>query len=457
MHQYWLSVYRVGVTLGFCIAGWFATASADDELTWPPALPGGRSFVSDRSPAFLQRPATIRDDVDVAETPPVVEFLFYPGQDYPGRPWSNWGEGTVADGRYYSAIGDHLAVNSKGDGAHGSGSARVFEYDPEAHEWRALVDTARLLQRPDGHYAPGKIHTRVDRGSDGWLYFATHRGSSRATTDEFHYEGDWILRTNLASGEPEVVVQAPVPGHAIPAGALDPDRLIYYGATAPGESREEEGIHFFAYDIRERRVLYSGPNGPARSMMLAGSTGRLYYVAGKEDGLLLRFDPESAGAPVEVSGTHIGVRCATAETEDGRIYTVSLGQQATNAAVWSFDTRTERTEQIGTAAVGTQAYVASVCVDPTGRHLYYVPGAHGGSDRDGAPIVQFDVQTGRKKVIAFLEPFYTSAYGFTLKGTYSTAIDPAGDKLYITWNVSRGSRAWDCCGLTIVHLPESER
>ena len=44
-----------------------------------------------------------------------------------------------------------------------------------------------------------------------------------------------------------------------------------------------------------------------------------------------------------------------------------------------------------------------------------------------------------------------------LKGTYAVAVDPAGDKLYITWNVSRGSRAWDCCSMTVVHIPESER
>jgi hypothetical protein len=171
----------------------------------------------------------------------------------------------------------------------------------------------------------------------------------------------------------------------------------------------------------------------------------------------MRFDPETGEPPVLVEGTHIGLRCATEETPDGFIYTVSLGQQADDATVWSFNTRTEETKPIGTAAVGTQAYVASLDADPKGRYLYYVPGAHGGSDRDGAPLVQFDVQTGRKKVIAFLEPFYTDQYGFTLKGTYSVAVDPAGDKVYITWNVSRGSRAWDCCGLTVVHIPEGER
>jgi len=38
------------------------------------------------------------------------------------------------------------------------------------------------------------------------------------------------------------------------------------------------------------------------------------------------------------------------------------------------------------------------------------------------------------------------------------AVDPAGDKLYVTWNINRrGGKAWDCVGVTVLHLPESER
>ena len=60
-------------------------------------------------------------------------------------------------------------------------------------------------------------------------------------------------------------------------------------------------------------------------------------------------------------------------------------------------------------------------------------------------------------MIAFLHPFYKDKYGVTLAGTFSLAVDPKEDKLYITWNVNRGSRAWDCCGLMVIHIPESER
>ncbi|HUG92633.1 MAG TPA: hypothetical protein VML55_17465 [Planctomycetaceae bacterium] len=427
------------------------------EVTFPPKLPGGKPVATDTSQQFLEPPATLKSDVAIARTPPTVDFLYYPRQTYEGKPWSNWGEGTAVGGKYYSAIGDHLAIGAKGSGEHGTGTAFVFEYDPQTKQLRELVNVAELLNLPDGHYTPGKIHSRLDLGSDGWLYFATHRGSIRATTDRYHYEGDWILRVYPRTGQSEVVVRGPVPGHAIPTSVLDPDRLIFCGGTAASADREDEGVQFFAWDVKNRKLLYSGPDGPARSMIFARSTGRVYYVPGNDEGPLMRFDPTADHAPTEVAGSRIGVRSATQETPDGFVYTVSLGQRSADANVWSFNTRTEEIRKIGTAAVGTQAYVASIDVDTRGRYLYYVPGAHGGSERDGSPVVQFDVKTGRKKVIAFLEPFYTGTYGLTLKGTYSTAVDPAGDKLYITWNVSRGSRAWDCCGLTVVHLPASER
>jgi len=430
---------------------------ADVEVPYPPTLPDGRSIVSDCADEFLKPPSRLRDGVTIAETPPTVDFLFYPGQNYPGKPWSNWGNGMATDGKYYSAIGDHLAIGAKVDGSHGSGSAFVFEYDSNSRTLRELVNTTKALDLPNGHYTPGKIHSRIDMGNDGWLYFATHRGSKSSTIDKYHYEGDWILRCHPETGESEVVVKGAVPNHAIPTSLLDPDRLIFYGGTAAGLNSDQQGDRFFAYDVKNHKLLYDGPDGPSRSMIFARSTGRVYYVPGKGDGPLMSFDPESDKAPIEVNGSHIGVRAATKETHDDFVYTISLGQSSDDADIWSFNTRTEQCENIGTAAVGSQAYVASIDVDPTGRYLYYVPGAHGGSERDGSPVVQFDVRTGKKKVIAFLDPFYTDKYGFTLKGTYSTAVDPAGDKLYITWNVSRGTKAWDCCGLTVIHIPESER
>lgn len=427
----------------------------DEDLPYPPTLPNGQTLVTDTSPKFLERPDSLREGVAIAKAPPTIDFVFYPGQNYPGKPWSNWGDGSVANGKFYSAIGDHYAIG-RGEALHGTGTAFVYEYDPESRQLRSLVDVTKFLDLPKGHYTPGKIHSRVDMGRDGWLYYATHRGSPKAANDENHYQGDWIFRTNPQTGKSEVVVQGPVPKHSIPNSVLDAQRMIFYGATAAGPDSPQQAIQFFAYDLENGKLLYTGSNGPARYMILAKSTGCLYYVAGSADGELMRYDPLKNTPPVAIGQT-IGVRAATEETADGMVYTVSTGQQSGDATLWQFNTHTEKTKEIGTIAVGSEAYVASLDVDPTGRYLYYVPGAHGGGYRDGSPLVQYDLKSGTKKVIAFLHPFYQEKYGFTPKGTYSTAISPEGDKVYVTWNVSRGTRAWDCCGLAVVHIPASER
>jgi len=424
------------------------TKAAAPAIAYPPELPGGKAFVTDTSDAFLKPAETLHDGIAVAKTPPTIDFAYFPGQTYEGNPWSNWGDSTAAAGKYYTAIGDHRAP---------AGNAFIFEYDAAKRSFRKLLDLKDVLKLPEGHYAPGKIHSRVDLGSDGWLYCSTHRGSTRVTTDEYHYRGDWIVRCNAHSGAAEIVVQAPVAKHCIPNGTLDPDRLIFYGGTAPGNDADGEGVQFFAYDCKNRKLLYAGPDGPARYMILARSTGRVYFVPGKGDSPLMRFDPATDKAPMKIDG-EIGIRAATRETTRGIVYTVSQGQgEGAESTIYAFNTRTEKIEKLGPAAVATNQYVAAVTSDPAGRYLYYVPGAHGGSDSDGSAVVQYDTQSRRAKVIAFLHPFYQEKYGLIPKGTYGLACDPNGEQLYITWNVSRGSRAWDSCGVTAITIPASER
>jgi hypothetical protein len=397
----------------------------------------------------LKPAATLQAGVTIAKAPPTIDFLYFPGQAYPGKPWSAWGDSlAVGPDKYYTSIGDHLAP---------SGNAFVFEYDASKKTFRRLLDLKKLLNLPDGHYTPGKIHGRLDMGDDGWLYCSTHRGSPRVTNDQYHYKGDWIVRTHPATGECEVVAHAPVSKHCIPNSVLDPKRLIFYGGTAAGSADDGEGIQFFAFDVAARKRLYAGPDGPARYMIFAHSTGRVYYTQGNDDEPLMRYDPAQPSDPPQPVPGKIGIRAATQETPDSLVYTVSQGQRGDQSLLYSFNTRTEGIRQLGPAAVGDQQYIASLDADPTGRYLYYVAGAHGGSDADGTPVVQFDTRSGKKKVIAFLHPFYRDRYGAILRGTYSSALSPDGGRLYITWNTSRGGRAWDCCSLTVIHIPESER
>jgi hypothetical protein len=430
----------------------FATASPPPagaaELSYPPTLPGGKSVVTDKSEAFLKPTGTLRDGVVIAKAVPTIDFLYYPEQSYLGKPWSVWGDSLAVDNKYYSAIGDHMAPN---------GNAYVYEYDADTKEIRTLVNLAKLLKLPEGHYVPGKIHSRIDMGSDGCLYFSTHRGSTRITTDQYHYKGDWIVRHNPKTGLTEVVVQGPVPKHCIPTSVLDPDRMIFYGGTSAGDYSDKT-IMFFAYDIQKGKVLHSVADGPYRYLMFARSTGRVYYC-NEDEGPLMRYDPASGQPPVRIEGS-LGLRSATQETADGYIYTVSTRGDGT---LYRFNTKTEKAEELGPAAVGSQTYITTLDADPTGRYLYYIPGAHGGSQRDGSPVVQFDVKTRTKKIIAFVHPFYLDKLGYTPLGTFGSAVSPDGSKLYITWNGNRGGTDargrtdFDTCAMTVIHIPELER
>ena len=115
-------------------------------LEYPPKLPEGKAVVSVRSLDFLKRPANLREGVEVAATPPEVDFLYYPGQDYPGRPWSVWGDGSAAGTKYWSAVGDHL---------HPKGTALICEYDAATKKIRVLADVRKVLEAsgtlPAGH------------------------------------------------------------------------------------------------------------------------------------------------------------------------------------------------------------------------------------------------------------------------------------------------------------------
>src|SRR4029450_10917967 len=135
---------------------------------------------------------------------------------------------------------------------------------------------------------------------------------TRVTTDQYHYKGDWVLRCNPQTGASEVVMHAPVAKHCIPTSILDPQRLIFYGGTAPGTGGDEEGIQFFACDVRAKKLIYSGGDGPARCIALAKSTGRVYFTPGKTEGLV-RFDPAKPGAPEKIDAA-ISMRAASPET-----------------------------------------------------------------------------------------------------------------------------------------------
>ncbi|MFT5108015.1 MAG: hypothetical protein ACI9UA_003650 [Pseudoalteromonas tetraodonis] len=427
------------------------TGFAQANLTWPPELPGGVSTVSESSAKLLKPSGELKPGVKIATAVPTIDFLYFDCQTYPGKPWSVWGDGLAVGDRYYTSIGDHLAPR---------GNAFVYEYDSTKKTLRLLSDIRSIIKVPEPNYTPGKIHSRLTLGDDGWLYFSTHRGSTRATVPENGFSGSWILRCHPEDGRGEVVAHAPLPNQCLPTGELDPARRIFYAGTADGDHKNKD-IKFLAYDVAKNRVLYSDDRGPYRAMIFAPSTGRVYFQREASRGVaspLVRFDPETPGKP-EAIAAELGLRAATRESRSGKVYTVDGDH------LWEFDTKTETARELGGLTVAEEDYITSIDLDPfTERYLYFIAGSHGGSYKDGAPLVQYDLKNGGRKVIAFLHPSCEERTGFTTMGSYATAVSPQGDKVYITWHGNRGGMdakrkklSFNTCALTVVHIPASER
>ncbi len=424
-------------------------ASLIAALVWPPVLPDGGTVASGSAESLLHPTPTLRTGVAIARTAPTVDFLYYDCQSYEatGGVWSHWGDGLFANGLFYSSVGDHMSPG---------GNAFVYAYDPAAKTLRRLMDLRSVLQQPAGHYTPGKIHSEIGLGQDGWLYFSTHRGSTKiASHPTARFQGDWIVRHHPGTGRSEVVAHAPLPMQCLPAGQLDPDRMIFYAGTADGPNAKEP--MFLAYDLRNRRVLASRELGPARAMILSRTTGRVYFRPAVDGATkLLRFNPAEPGNFTEIDAAP-GLRCATREAVDGSVYTIDGGE------LWRFDTRTETARSLGEVAVAEKEYIASVDLCPaTGRYLYCVPGAHGGSEVDGSPLVQYDLKTGRRKVVCFLAEYCRERYGFIPMGSYGSAVSADGSTVFIVWmghraGETRGKLKFDTCALTVVHVPEEER
>ena len=426
------------------------------------------------APSLLQTPAGVAGDFAAAKAAPTVEFAILPGQWKDGGLWSNWGDSLCGgDGAFYCSIGEHFAPY---------GNALVYRVDPTSKEVKMVVDFNEVVKGPKTDYAPGKIHCPLMDGGDGWMYFIGYRGSGAGLNDEHHYMGDPMLRYEYATGKAEQV-SIPAAYYSVPSSVIvtSKTKKLMYGLGGGGAVRTPNST-FFVYDMAAKKTIFMGGPAPdeCRSILVAPdgtayySTGRTAAKAAKDGqpaepakgGAFAKYDPKTnevivTDLKVPENGT---MRAASRCNADGVAYCITH-----DGLVFSFDTKTEKITPITRTFEPPCPLYTAVCkLSPDDRFLYVVPGSHGGGKVAGTPVVQIDVKTGKRKVIAFLQQYMRDQTKYRCGGSFGTALSADGSQLFICFNgrdLGNPKVSWqsnedldfDQVAVVVLTIPESER
>src|SRR6185437_3727372 len=156
-----------------------------------------------------------------------------------------------------------------------------------------------------------------------------------------------------------------------------------------------------------------------------------------------------------------GMRSSTRESNDGAIY----GCTQVTGQLFRFRPASNEIHMLGPNWLKGE-YVTVCELSPDDRFLYYLPGAHGGGFKTGTPIVQYEIATGRRKVLAFMAGAFEREYDYVPSGTYGMKISADGATLYVNFNGHAADRirpksmkpnGFGLCSFAAIHIPKSER
>ena len=466
------SMLRLGTVSGLLLLGLvlpaFAADLSESELSRKAMndaadvrkLRKKSEFVRDQSPAFVRAPASPAPagDYDVAKFPPTVMLQILPDLNpeyFTGAAqymacWANWAYVTrSADNRFFCAASNHL-----GRGA----SINVYEYAPPANKVRKVLDVAGLLGWASDSYTDGKIHGHMGIMADGTLWGATHEG---VHPDEQWYaagfRGSWLFSHNLRSGKSRNW-GVPLAGASLPCHTLDEKRGRLVMASSGGQ--------IVCWDTLAHKVTHAGypPRGWLwwpRAMLCDRSTGTFWGMDNSEaphrfmsyDPQINRFVRFETSVPENPFVAGAGpLRGHTPDPAmDGYFYWATI-----NGALFRF--RPEGTNEPVVEPVGVTwdkgRDTLQMAMEPKGRYIYYYPKG------DPAPIVQFDVKTGRRKALCWLQDYYFQKYGYWMDHVYGMEVSNDGSFLVVctngTFTADRGN-AFGHPALLVVHVPEQER
>lgn len=457
------------VALGICFCAWVEVRAEDAEkaVDYPPALRGAvHGTVTVTSPQFLEIPEKVQAlsqksgaaPFDVARKPPTVRLAFHgnlgPDADK-RRLWSSWGDIALAgDGRVYCAIGDH------GNDVGGDARCFLYRWNPKSRTLEQVADMNKVVPPREGQPAWSKVHAKVDEGADGKIYFCcTLNDGNRAKLPTYGWNetlpGGQIYQFDPTTGKTAVYANLPA-RRCTATSLLDRERNIWWCNLEAGE-----GNALWGFDLTSKKPLYQGADGSVGFNRTFGllRDGTLLFNG---ESTLLRLDPQSkevkslktsfVGSP--------GMRTVSRETSAGTVYGVT---HKTNE-LFRYDLAKDEAELLGPSWL-LGAYTTLMLVSPDERFLYYLPGAHGGAVKDGTPVIQYDVKSGRRKVLAFLAPVFEKEHDYAPAGTYGAKLSADGTRLYVNFNGHpvknrpKHLRAdgFGLCSFAEIEIPASER
>jgi hypothetical protein len=418
-------------------------------------------FVTDRSEKMLQLPADAKEkpvgDYIVAKVPPTTKLRILPdmtpeyftaeGLQYMAG-WANWGYVTRSiDNRFYFSVGDHRGMGCQ---------LNIYEYCPARNILYRVVDVSKLLGWTDKTYTDGKIHGEMGIMPDGTLWACTHYGAiPDSTWYRNGFRGSWLLSYNIFTHEAKNWGN-PMPISNLPCFKLDTQRGRLL-ATGSFET-------MLCWDAIEKKVRYAGcpPNGWVwweRSMLLDEATGKFWSVDQKDKlRRFLSFDPEfnkfvrpEVSPPVGPYAKEPDLTRGHTEgpAMDGWYYWATW-----NGTLFKF--KPEGPKGPEAVLLGTTwdkgRDTLQMALDPTGRYVYYYP-------KGDAPIVQYDVKTGKRKALCWLQDYIFTTYGYFMGEVYGMNISADGSFLVCCMNgeFSGKGGAFGHPALLVVEIPKEER
>ena len=512
---------------GAAVAMPAGTTAAAEQTQWPPQLPGVvKNRVVLETQDFLSVPESVQADSQqtgaapfvVAKAPPTIALYFHDNlgpEAASRRLWSSWGDiGLASDGRVYCGIGDHHHDKD------GDARCFIYCYDPRQNTLRQVVDMNQVVTPKPGRPSWSKVHAKIDEGLDGKIYFScTLNDGNKAKDPEYckwdaELPGGQLYQYDPTTGKTVVYLTLPAP-RCTATSLLDQRRNIWWCNLEAGE-----GNALWAVDLKTKKQVFKGSDGSVgfnRAIGLA-KDGSVYFngvsdaaakierakaaaaaateeakqaaAAGKEAKAksraraaeikaelakataeaqknqrtpLMKYDPAS-GKILATKAVFVGapgLRCISRQTADGSFYGVTYSSNE----LFHYSTKDDRIKLLGPSWL-SGAYTTVIELSPDERYLYYLPGAHGGAHKNGTPLVQYEIATGTRKVLAFISPAFAKVHEYTPSGTYGLKVSPDGGTLYVNFNGDPSDRfltdgmRQDGFGLTsfaVIDIPASER